>query len=344
MQTSSRQWPVDLAKVVASNLIVLHHFSAYGPLSDALFASAQTLASWLYDYARMAVQVFLVLGGFLAAKAWAPDGRLRARTPWQAILQRYLRLAPPFLVAMLLTTLVAAGVRSWMDADYLPAPSTAGQWLAHAALLHGITGVESLSAGVWYVAIDFQLFSLLLCLLWLGGRKGVALVLAMTLASMLYFNLRSEGDNWAPYFFAAYGLGASAWWASRSKHWPLWLLGCGVAVLLALAWDYRTRLALATCTALFVFAAQRWSQRGADSGRLLADGPGQVLRLLGRSSYALFLVHFAVLMLANAWYAHAGHTSTTAAWLTVAAAWVLCQALAWGFERWVERPLARLRL
>ena len=33
------------------------------------------------------------------------------------------------------------------------------------SVLHGILGVDSLSAGVWYIAIDFQLFALTALLL-----------------------------------------------------------------------------------------------------------------------------------------------------------------------------------
>lgn len=35
--------------------------------------------AWLYDYARMAVQVFLVLGGYLAAASLAPGWPASAR-------------------------------------------------------------------------------------------------------------------------------------------------------------------------------------------------------------------------------------------------------------------------
>ncbi|MDO8774665.1 MAG: acyltransferase, partial [Burkholderiaceae bacterium] len=63
-----RQTHVDALKLLASQLIVLHHFATYGPLADALSEVAPALTHWFYDYARMAVQVFLVLGGYLAVR------------------------------------------------------------------------------------------------------------------------------------------------------------------------------------------------------------------------------------------------------------------------------------
>ena len=49
------------------------------------------------------------------------------------------------------------------------------QFLAHALLLHSLLGMDALSAGVWYVAIDFQLFTLFVAVLWLA--RSVALTL-----------------------------------------------------------------------------------------------------------------------------------------------------------------------
>jgi hypothetical protein len=42
------------------------------------------------------------------------------------------------------------------------------QIIAHIFLLQDILGFDALSAGIWYVAIDFQLFVLLLGILWMA--------------------------------------------------------------------------------------------------------------------------------------------------------------------------------
>ena len=82
-RVSRRQAHIDVLKVIASQLIVLHHFSAYGPLSDAMNEALPRITAWLYDYARMAVQVFLVLARYLAVRSLAPDGVLRGEAPWE---------------------------------------------------------------------------------------------------------------------------------------------------------------------------------------------------------------------------------------------------------------------
>jgi peptidoglycan/LPS O-acetylase OafA/YrhL len=64
---------------------------------------------------------------------------------------------------------------------------------------------------------------------------------------------------------------------------------------------------------------------------------------LGRTSYALFLLHFPLLLLGNALYAGLGLSGAGAAAALLLATWVASVLLALGFERWVEAPLGRMR-
>lgn len=69
---TSRTPLIDMVKGLACAAIVCHHLAFYGPMSDIAAPLAPWLMAWLYDYGRMAVQVFLVLGGYLAAASLAP--------------------------------------------------------------------------------------------------------------------------------------------------------------------------------------------------------------------------------------------------------------------------------
>ena len=73
---------IDLGKALASQLIVWHHLAAYGPVADTLHAAWPAWMDWLYDYGRMAVQVFLVLGGYLAL----PGLLHTLHAPWPVLL------------------------------------------------------------------------------------------------------------------------------------------------------------------------------------------------------------------------------------------------------------------
>jgi len=345
---SRRQLPIDALKVFASQLIVLHHFAAYGPLSDALYDASPRLGAWLYDYARMAVQAFLVLGGFLAAKSLKYQQPLSAPSLVKLVQRRYVRLAPALVAALALTMLCSSWVRPWLDTDFVPAAPGWGQFFAHVLLLHGVLGVDSLSAGVWYVAIDFQLFALFATLLWIGRAGGQALVWGGMLASLFVFNRNAELDNWAVYFFGAYALGAAAYWAGSVQHagraarllWVLMFAGLG-----ALAWDFRGRILLALGVAL-VLGLLRWREVHAPAAQPAPahapKGWERGIAFLGTTSYALFLVHFSVLMLGNALFVRWGLHGESAAAQTLLACWLVAMAAAALFERWVEQPLARL--
>ena len=88
---ASRLAFVDALKAVASQFIVLHHLAFYGPMSDVANDLAPALFSWLSQNARLAVQVFLVIGGFLAAQGAGaerpPAGRGAARAGDQTLSQ-----------------------------------------------------------------------------------------------------------------------------------------------------------------------------------------------------------------------------------------------------------------
>lgn len=344
--SAPRQPAIDVLKVLASQLIVLHHLSAYGPVADAVEAALPGLIAWLYNHGRTAVQVFLVLGGYLAVQPLmrAMSGPMSALA--RALLARYLRLVPPFAAALALAMLAAAWAAPWLDEDlFAPAPQ-AFQVLAHLLLIHEWLDVGSLSAGVWYVAIDFQLYALMAGLLWLGLRGGrawiaIAWVLGMAAASLLLWNRQPELDDWAIYFFGAYGLGAAARWtqmsASGEARW-IWLVGMVALTALALLLDFRLRIAVALGAALFLVATGIQQPR-------LSTGLARWLGSLGRTSYALFLVHFPVLLIGNAWWARADLNGPLAGCAMFIAIWAGSLALAWGFERWIEAPLARhLRL
>jgi len=345
-QMSSRLPFIDALKALAAQLIVLHHLAFYGPMSDHAHALTPDLISWLSQDARYAVQVFLVLGGFLAVQSLAPAGRLRTTAPLGLLWKRYCKLVGPYVVAVLLALLSAAIGRMLMEHDSLPARPSLSQVLAHALLLQSILGYEGLSAGVWYIAIDFQLFALLLGLLWLArqvaagaAREAVVascLVATLGVASLYHFNLEAEWDSWGVYFFGSYALGVASYWVTngQSQRAAWWLLPVVTLVALALLLEYRPRIAVALVVALTLALARRY-------GVLERWPKSSVVGYLGRTSYSLFLVHFPVCLLVNALFSRFGVQDP---WFNLGGlviAWLASMAAAALFFRFVEDALAQ---
>lgn len=348
--TSARLLHVDALKAIASQLIVLHHLAFYGPMSDAAARWLPGVFDALSEYGRWAVQVFLVLGGYLAARSLAPAGRWVAPAhPLRLVADRYLRLVLPLAATLVLAVAGAALARAWMDHPSVPGAPSLGQVVAHLLLLQDVVGQEALSAGVWYVAIDLQLFALLVAVLWGLHRLAPAaasvasalpwVMLAGIAVSAFGFNRQPELDMWGVYFFAAYGLGVlAAWWPSAGPMRWAWGLGAAAVVIAALALDWRPRLAVALATAAWLVLP--WPRLFA--GAREAAGRWRLLvAWLGRISYSVFLVHFPVCLVVNAAFDRfvADHPGWQGAGVLLAwAASVTAGAL---FYRWVEAPAMR---
>jgi peptidoglycan/LPS O-acetylase OafA/YrhL len=330
-----RSFVVDFFKAGAAQLIVLHHLVAYGPVAAAVAAASPLLAAWLFDYARMAVQAFLVIGGYLAARSL--NKGIKGGLP-SSIFKRYLRLAVPFVAALILTSIVAALVRSWFIDDAMPAVPTLAQLFAHVFLLHGVLGYESLSAGAWYVAIDFQLYVLFAILVWatrhaLGWHLTV--VAALTVASLFHFNRHGELDNWALYFFGAYGMGVLAFHISQRPRPLPWLTLLIAVAVAALSLDFRGRILVALCVAVSLVLLRNISL---DPGTWWA----RCFSYLGQNSYALFLVHFSLCLLGNALFVHMGWHSPAEGVSMLLLIWLVSNLLADQFFKRVELPANKL--
>lgn len=268
----------------------------------------------------------------------------------RAILQRYVRLAMPYFAALALSVLGAALARHWMVDDAIPEAPSVSQLMAHALLLHDVLEYEALSAGVWFVAIDFQLFCVMVLLAW-GAHRVAAWrrareaewalamlqgwVILLMVVSLFGFNRHAKLDIWAVYFFGSYGLGAAVYWASDARR-PWWCLGAlTLVVSLALWFDFRERLALALAVALLLGAARIL-------GRSLGEVAGWVkgVAWLAPASYALFLVHFPVCLVANAIFFQLDGEGANEGVVAMMLAWFASWVVALVFYRRVELPLA----
>ena len=300
-------------KALASQCIVLHHLAIYGPMPDIAAALAPGVVHWLDVYGRYAVQVFLVMGGCLAA-----GGLWRPAPLGPRLIRRARRLAPTLWAALALVLLVTAVIRFALGEAHTPShtPAWPGAFalLANALMLQDILDIPALSAGVWYVAIDLQLYALLAVLLAVLRRFNAlpwadATVIALTALSLGVINLDTSLEMWAPYFLGAYGLGVLAWRASTSPPVRRTLLGLSVLALtvLALALAWRDRVALAGAVALVLAFSSAPSAALAMNGSsglglraALARWITPAVSRLGGISYSVFLVHYPVCLAMNA--------------------------------------------
>ena len=345
-------WMIDFLKALASQLIVWHHFVSYGPLIRTLRPYVPNVVDWLFVDARMAVQVFLVVGGFLAARSLAPhidapipDGGRQLLT---LVGRRYLRLGKPYFIALGLAIVCAALARSVLvDADTPAAPSLQ-QVLFHLLLIHDITHTEALTTGAWYVAADLQLYALLLAMLWLAQQLATGLkvsllairsglVLGLAALSLFWANRITAMEVWALYFFAAYALGIMTLWASSARSGVFPLAALLLLYVLALAVDFRERLLVSLCVAALLF----WGERTAFCPSLPLR---TLIAWLSRISYWVFLIHYPLVLVVGVLVERLWPGAPLPAALGLLAAWavtlLMAQALHTRFEAKAGRTAA----
>jgi len=347
----SQYWLIDGLKVLAAQVIIFHHCVSYGQL--ALTASLQLphLSSILFDYGRYAVQVFLVVAGYLAAQSAEKAIAIRhsntagvgAQLVMQLAIRRYLRLVGPYIAALLITMVCAAIARQWSADEYIGQTETVAQVLAHLFLLQGLLGYESISAGVWYVAIDWQLFTALAVIYAVFQRQMVRMgvISILMVASLLYFNRHASFEDSFIYFIGSYGLGVLAYWASglsafkASAKKVLVAVAC-ILLLSALhsVW-LRNYLALGIAFLLLYVGNKTYSHP--------QSWLATAMQWASARAYCAFLIHFAFILLANTALL-ALHVESPAIGLSLIA---LVSVLSWiaaaYLYRWVELPIGRWR-
>jgi peptidoglycan/LPS O-acetylase OafA/YrhL len=345
MSQVSRFAFIDLLRILAAQVIVLHHLAFYGPLSDHAYPVAAGPIDWLYQYGRFAVQIFFVTGGYCLAGSLARRKPERLRAFVSVVVERYFRIGLPYLVALCLALVANEIARSLMSHPSISASPTPGQLVAHVFLLHKVLGYESLTAGIWYVAIDLQLVALVSLVYAvacrLSSQRGYVIarwtLLAMGLASAFFWNRSPNLDPFGIYFLASYVLGMLAAWTKDGRVSKPVFWGYLGTIALSLHADFRARLVLAAATAalLVLVQGQAWL------AKLSSIRP---LKRLGLVTYSLFLIHFPICLVVNAWWSYGLPPDPWMAMLGMAIAYVLSMAGAVLFYHVVETRLARLRL
>jgi len=352
----SQYWLIDGLKVLAAQIIVLHHCVSYGQLALAASLQLPNVSSILFDYGRYAVQVFLVVAGYLAAQStekaiaisYSNAGALGGKLLLQLAMRRYLRLVGPFVVALLITIICATLARQWSADEYIGQTETIAQVLAHLFLLQGVLGYDSISAGVWYVAIDWQLFTALAVVYAVFQRSAmrVGILTILILASLLFFNRHADYENSFIYFIGSYGLGVFAYWASNVN-----------AINANLSWLSAKKVLLALALIILISALHSvWLRNYLAIGiafLLLYRGNrpyphphswlASAMQWASARAYCAFLIHFAFILLANTALLALHVESPVIGLGLIALVSVLSWIAAAYLYRWVELPVGRWR-
>lgn len=344
---------IDFLKVFAALLIILHHLSSYGQIAQDAHSVLPGIMTWLFEYGRYAVQIFLVMAGYLATQSLSRYANVKfsAQGLLKVILNRYLRLFGPYATALILTIACASIARFWVNDEFVGESETLSQFLAHLFFIQGILGLDSISAGAWYIAIDWQLYSILAILLISFPRYQAVIwvISVLAVSSLLFFNRSGIYEAYFIYFIGSYGLGVLAYLAkcfenqgvNRLAKIALLLIGLIIAIASFQQIWLRNFLAWFVAIALLFWGDTPYPPK---------EEPSRILKAIAWSSqrsYCAFLIHFAFILLANTLYIATGmhaHESGALA-ITLMLGVVACSTIAANYlYRAIEVPALRLKI
>jgi len=355
LKKSSPLFLIDFLKAVAALLIIAHHLSSYGQIAVDARRVLPGIMTWLFEYGRYAVQIFLVMAGYLAAQSLTrfADAKFSGRSLFKVIFNRYLRLFAPYTVALLCTILCAYIARFWVTDEFVGESETLSQFLAHLFFLQGILGLDSISAGAWYVAIDWQLYAVL-AILMISYPSYQALLWTLSIlavSSLLIFNRSGQYEAYFIYFMGSYALGVLAYLAKnfsnekirRLAKIALILIGFIIAVASFHQLWLRNILAWFVALGLFLWGNLAYPPLKAG----LSKKALKVIVWGSQRSYCAFLIHFSFILLANTIYIATGlaaHENGLIALLLMLGVLISSWCAANYLYRWVELPSMKLKI
>jgi peptidoglycan/LPS O-acetylase OafA/YrhL len=331
--------------------------SSYGQIAEDARMVLPSLMTWLFEYGRYAVQIFLVMAGYLAAQSLTrfANAKFSSQNLLQVIINRYLRLFVPYITALIFTMACAWLARFWVNDEFVGEQETLGQLIAHLFFLQGILGLDSISAGAWYVAIDWQLYSVLAILLisFSSYQALIWIISILAVSSLLYFNRSAEYEAYFIYFIGSYGLGVLAYLAKNFADNKIQglakaaLIIIGVIIAISTLQEVWLRNFLAWFVALLLFVWGNASYPKETTTSVLKVRLLRAIAWASPRSFCAFLIHFAFILLANTLYIALGlhvHESGLLA-ISLMLVVLVCSGIAANYlYRWVEIPSGKLKI
>jgi peptidoglycan/LPS O-acetylase OafA/YrhL len=181
---------------------------------------------------------------------------------------------------------------------------TIWQVLSHLLLLQQILGFESISLGVWYVAIDWQLYVFFAAIFFLlkSYKRSILLLSIFMLLAFAYFSQKVEFEDYFIYFIGVYGLGMIAFLWDDDLHKPtqiiakILFIAFGVIIFSSVLFDLSIKNVLAYAIALLLV----W--RGKKPYKQSSIKWAKYLIWMSQRSYCAFLLHFSFILLGNTLY------------------------------------------
>jgi peptidoglycan/LPS O-acetylase OafA/YrhL len=335
---------IDFLKTIAVQIIILHHLSNYGPIPLKVHEIFPNFIDFIGEYGRYAVQIFLVIGGYLSVKNLPQT--LEKQGVLKTIFNRYLRLIPTYAIAIIFTMVCATIARLVHYEEYIGEPETLLQILSHLLFLQNLLGYDSISVGVWYVAIDWQLYIFVSCLLFFfKSYQNILLMLTLFIAaSLLYFSRHAVFENYFFYFAGAYGLGIIAFLAEGASHPEIKTPARLLLLIFSILIISDTFFEISVKNIIEMIIALILSWKGKNLYRSETFRWTKLCIWFSQRAYCAFLIHFSLILLGNTMFYRYHLESPLIALMMMVAIWLLSWVFAHVLYLFVEFPSRKIQL
>ena len=297
---TERNQSLCLLRGLAVLLVVAVHCSH---VATSIFPD---LRSMVMQYGELGVQLFFIVSGYTMMLTFGDKVDVAGASSFY--LRRVFRIVPLFWVAILfyLLTTKGEGFRYWA-----PGGVSAGDVLLTFLFLQwsSVTAFNSVVPGGWSIAVEMQFYLLFPLLIWLFRQRSGANLCYALIALVSVANEFAAQRYLVPRLAASLPAG-QAYLAPIYFNWwlPHQLVCFGFGILL---FDWIERKSLPAFGLLLLVGAcqsSAWGQcvtvlAGISMICLRLGVTNAVFCLLGRHSYAIYLVHFAVVSAISALFA-----------------------------------------
>jgi peptidoglycan/LPS O-acetylase OafA/YrhL len=282
---------------------------AYSP-----FDRAAAWLSVLTPFFGSAVMLFFLVSGFCVHYPYAGAGRGLDILPYAR--RRFVRIYPPYLMAVVLTVLV-----EWVLGRYYQGQSSSAATVLRSAFMLQNFGAQAgqmaANPSLWSLPVEAELYIVYPLFLYLltrfGGRWAMALAGGVSLAALgLSLVPRLDQTLFIAGHFAVYWIiwcaGALLAEGIKRERLPAWRPWMGLAMAVALAAALvlevgKLPLEVRHLTwAAFYFICLLWGLTRPNPLRRWRTSARRTFAGLGKISYSLYLIHFPFFMLCGAFW------------------------------------------
>ena len=293
---SGRNPSLDLLRGVAILMVVAAHCAVAAP---SVVPGLTLIAG---DYGQLGVQLFFMVSGYTMMLTYGERTDIAAAESFY--LRRVFRIVPLFWLAIVFYLAITggAGIKEW-------APDGIGKTdiILTVFFLHlwSPTAFNSVVPGGWSIAVEMQFYLLFPLIIWLFRRQHGPIICYATIA-LISAVARFAADLYlAPHLTASLPP-AQAYLAEGFYYcWlPRQAVCFGLGILLYDVIERGSRPRLGALLLLGVCLTSSWGAKvallyAASYALLVARVENAALSLFGRHSYAIYLVHFAVVPLVS---------------------------------------------